>query len=152
MYNKKAVYFNYKSFAAVLFLLLFPVTIVLLSGTISVASLSIYPMLGGIVLGGIIAFPGFPRLFAINANVDLKQDNISKALKKVKIAGRLFFVPVGVHIFTAYVYLLNGKFSEAKMKLDEIKDMDMSFPEKSKYIATEALLAWLTTENPEDGT
>ncbi|MBN1623805.1 MAG: hypothetical protein JXN10_03885 [Clostridia bacterium] len=151
MYSKKAIYFNYKSFAAVLFLLLFPATLILSGGSMSVATLSLYPILGGIVLAAIIAFPGLPRLLAINANADLKQDKISKALKRVKVACRLPFAPVSVHIFTAYIYLLNGLLYEAGLKLDEIKDKDMSFPEKSKYIAIKALLVWLTTENPEAG-
>ena len=151
MYSKKAVYFNYKSFAAVLFLLLFPATLIFSGGSLTVATLSIYPVLGSVVLAALVAFPGLPRLLAINANADLKLDKISKALKKVKLACRLPFVPVSVHIFTAYIYLLNGMYQESAKKLDEIKDREMSFPEKSKYTAVSALLAWLTTDNPESG-
>jgi predicted Zn-dependent protease len=151
MYSKKAVYFNYKSFAAVLFLLLFPATLIFAGGSLGVATLSLYPILGGIVLAVIVAFPGLPRLLAINANADLKQDKISKALQRVKIACRLPFAPVSVHIFAAYIYLLNGLFYEAGSKLEEIKDKDMSFPEKSKYIAIKSLHVWLTTESPEAG-
>ena len=151
MYSKKAVYFNYKSFASVLFLLLFPATLILSGGSLTVATLSIYPVLGSIVLAALVASPGLPRLLAINANADIKLDEINKALKKVKTACRLPFAPVSVHIFAAYVFLLNGMYPETAKKLDEIKDSEMSFPEKSKYTAVSALLAWLTSENPESG-
>ncbi len=151
MYSKKAIYFNYKSFAAILFLLLFPATLIFSGGSMSVATLSIYPVLGAVLLAAIIAFPGLPRLLAINANADLKTDNISKALKKTRFACRLPFVPVSVHIFTAYIYLVNGLLPETKEKLEEIKDMEKSFPEESKYIAVQALFTWLAAGNPEAG-
>jgi len=151
MYSKKAVYFNYKSFAASFFLLLFPAALVMLGGSMAIATLSLYPILGGVVIAVIIAFPGLPRLLAINANADLKLDKFKDALKKIKTAGRLPFAPVSVHIFAAYVLILNGMLDEAKEKIDEIRLMEMSLPEKSKYSATFALLDWLRSGSAEKG-
>lgn len=151
MYSRKAVYFNYKSFTSVLFLMLFPVTLVLVGGSMGMATLSIYPMLGGIVIALLIASPGLPRLLAINANVDLKQDKIEKALRNSQRACRLPFTPVSVCIFDSYANVLNGRLMEAKDRLESIKDEDMSFPEKSKYRSVKALAEWLETKNAEKG-
>ena len=151
MYSRKAVYFYYKSFASVLFLMLFPVTIVLVGGSMGMATLSIYPMLGGIVIALLIASPGLPRLLAINANRDMKQDKIRKALGKTGRACRLPFVPVSVLIFDAYINVVNGKTGEAKDRLESIGDKEMSFPEKSKYQAVRALIEWIETRDAEKG-
>ena len=151
MYSKKAVYFIYRSFASVLFLLIFPVTLILSGGSMSAGMLSLYPMLISILIAALIASPGLPRLLAINANADIKQDKIKDALKKTRLACRLPFVPVSVHIFAAYVFLLNGMLEEARNKLDETREMDMTLPEKNKRTAILSLLEWLSSGDPQKG-
>lgn len=149
MYGKKAVYFNYKTYGAFIVLLLLPALFLL--GGASTLLFSPYPMLFGLVFSLVGIIPGLPRLMAINANINLSDDKVTKALKKAKRARKLLLAPVSIHIFTAYLMVLKSDFYGAAELLKSIEKKEMSFSEKSKYDSIKALLVWQTSGNPKEG-
>lgn len=144
MYGKKAVYFNYKNYGSFVLFMFVPALIVL-AGLSMAASyfLAWQPALIGIALGVMLAFPGYPRLLAINANRELKSNKYKKALKKTGRAVKMPFAPVSVWIFHAYLLLLNNKTSISGEILKKVKDKKMSYSEKAKWEAVQALLTWV---------
>lgn len=151
MYGKKAIYFNYKSYGSFIGLIFIPALLVLLGGSLAYMFLSIYPILFGVGLGLLLAFPGLPRLMAINANASLKLDRYKKSLRIIRIAVKLPFAPVSVNIFHAYVEMINGNVNDAVSILDAIENDSLSYSEKAKWDATKALILWKENENPDYG-
>jgi len=151
MYGKKAIYFNYKSYGAFISLILVPALLILLGGSIAYMFLSLYPILFGVGLGIIIAFPGLPRIKAINANADIKLNKYKKALRKTSAAARLPFAPDSVKVFHAYLLTLNNNIKESDEKLDNLISKNLSYSEKAKWDAVKALNIWLKYNNPAEG-
>ncbi|MFO7611470.1 MAG: hypothetical protein R6W99_03145 [Clostridia bacterium] len=151
MYGKKAIYFNYKSYGAFVALILAPALLILLGGSLSVAFLSLYPLMAAIVIAIAIASPGIPRLMAINANIRLREGKYKKALKKAGMASRMPLAPLSVHIFTAYLMAATGDYSGAREKLESMGSHETSFSEKSKMESIKALIAWKESGSPEKG-
>jgi len=151
VYGKKAIYFNYKSFGGFIAFILVPALLVLSGGSMAYMFLAWQPIFIGISAAILLSSPGFPRLLAINANADLKENKYKKALKKTGRAVKLPFAPLNVKTFHAYVLLLNGKIPEAKDALTKVKDKEMSYSEKSKWEAINAQLLWVESDNPDEG-
>lgn len=151
MYGKKAIYFNYKSYGAFIGLMFIPALLVLFGGSMAYMFLSIYPIFFGVGLGALIAFPGLPRLMAINSNAALKLNQNKKALRKIRTAVRLPFAPISAHIFHAYVEIINGNIKIASEIISEIEKGKLSYSEKAKQDAIQALIIWKSSENPEAG-
>ncbi|MDX1357272.1 MAG: hypothetical protein R3232_00425 [Clostridia bacterium] len=151
MYGKKAIYFNYKTYGGFVVFMLIP-ALLILAGLSMAAFLFVawQPALIGICAGILLAFPGYPRLLAINANNDLKSDKYKKALKKTRRAVRLPFAPISVKAFNSYVLLLNGMIKEADDELKKIKDREKSYSEKAKCDAIKALLIWVETGKADE--
>ncbi|MBN2557966.1 MAG: hypothetical protein JXB33_04330 [Clostridia bacterium] len=149
MYGKKAIYFNYKSYGAFIALILAPALLILLGGSLSVAFLSLYPLIAAILIALAMASPGIPRLMAINANIKLREGKYKKALKKARRASHMPLAPLSIHIFTAFTMVLTGDFPGAKEKLELIKSREASFSEKSKIESIKALIEWKETGSPE---
>ncbi len=152
MYGKKAIYFNYKSYGAFVALLFIPALLVLAG--LSMAAflfLAWQPALIGIAAGLILAFPGYPRLLAINANSDQKANKYKRALKKTIKAVKLPFAPLSVKTFNAYMLLLNDRIQEAKEALNAVKDKEMSYSEKAKWEAVFAMVIWIESKDALEG-
>ncbi len=151
MYGKKAIYFNYKSYGAFIGLIFIPALLILLGGSLAYMFLSLYPIFFGVGLGLILAFPGLPRLMAINSNAALKLDQYKKALRKIRIAVKLPFAPLSAYIFHSYVEMINGNIKDAGDILNRINKDSLSYSEKAKWDAVNALILWKNSESPDSG-
>lgn len=150
MYSKKAIYFNYKTYGGFIAFVLIPFLITALGLSLGTFMFTAWqPMLIGIGLGILIALPSYPRLMAINANIDLKANKFKKALRRTKRAVRMPFTPLGVRIFHAYILLLNGELKKTQELLKDIEDKKMSYSERAKWEAVTALSIWKDTDSPE---
>lgn len=150
MYGKKAIYFNYKSYGGFIAFIFIPALLVLMGGSMAYMFLAWQPIFIGVLAAVLLAMPGYPRFMAINANVALKLDKNKKALKKMRVAAKLPFATLSVHIFHAYVELINGHVKEASDILDRMQMEKLSYSEKAKWDATKALCLWLDSGNPDE--
>ena len=150
MYGKKAIYFNYKTYGGFIAFVLIPFLLVMFGLSLGAFTfLAWQPMFIGIGLGLLLAMPGYPRLSAINANINLKANKYTKALKKTTRAMIMPFTPVGVKIFHAYVLLINGELQKAKDLLKKIKNDRMVYSEKAKWEAVYTFTLWLDSGNTD---